>query len=272
MRPSEAKTSSRRSRLAQMGLLGRRLAGETIIDGHAHMGPWHNFYIPESGIDGMIRDMDSVGIGVVCPAAHASIGPDFVEGNNLVVAAARKYPGRVAGYVTVNPNYEDGVLVELERCARLGLKNIKIHSIHGLPYNHAKYRPAFEFAHARGWAILAHTWGNDAPLFADFARAYPNVRFLLGHSGVARFDLYCELARKHHNIYLDLATSLSGYGWVEEFVKKAGAEKVLYGSDIPFISAPQQIGKVLFARITDDAKRKVLGLNAKTVLGIAETR
>ena len=268
MPANRMKTTDRRSRLAEMALLGQRLKGERIIDAHAHMGPWYNFHIPENGADGMIRDMDRVGIGVVCPAAHASIGPDFVEGNNLVIAAARKYPGRIAGYIGVNPNYDDGVLVEIERCERLGLKNIKLHSIHGLPYDHAKYRPAFEYANERGWAILAHTWGNDAPLFANFARTYPNAKFLLGHSGVARFDLYCELGRKHHNLYLDLATSLSGYGWIERFVREAGANKVLFGSDIPFISAPQQIGKVLFSRISDDAKRKILGLNAKTVLRI----
>jgi predicted TIM-barrel fold metal-dependent hydrolase len=232
------------------------------------MGPWHNFYIPENDIDGMIRDMDRVGIRVVCPAAHACIGPDFKLGNDMVIAAARKYPGRVAGYIGVNPNYEDGVLAELKRCERLGLRNIKMHSIHGLSYNHAKYRPALEFANERGWAVLAHTWGADAALFVDFARSYPHARFLLGHSGVARFDLYCALARAHHNIYLDLATSLSGYGWVEEFVRRAGADKILFGSDMPFISAPQQIGKVLFARISDEDKRKILGGNAKAVLGI----
>ncbi len=264
----KASVVERRSRLAQMGLLGRRLAGETVVDAHAHMGPWHNFHIPENDAEGMIREMDRVGIGVVCPAAHASIGPDFVEGNNLVIAAARRFPGRIAGYIGVNPNYEDGVLVELERCEKLGLKNVKLHNIHGLSYDHAKYRPAFEFAHERRAAVLAHTWGADAALFANLSRTYCNARFLLGHSGVGRFDLYCDLARRHHNIYLDLATSLSGYGWIERFVAVVGADKVLYGSDIPFISAAQQIGKVLFARIRDADKRKILGLNAKAVLGI----
>jgi hypothetical protein len=41
---------------------------------------------------------------------------------------------------------------------------------------------------------------------------------------------------------------------------------VIWGSDAIFMGAPQQLGRVLFAQISDDDKTKILGLNAKRAL------
>jgi len=246
--------------------LGKKLDDELVIDAHAHLGPWHNFFIPQNDIEGMMRVMDRVGMDVVCPAAHAGIGPDFVLGNDLVFEAMQKYPGRVAGYITLNPNYDDGVEKEVERCERRGMRHIKLHSIHGQPYTSKHYAPAFACAHDRGWVILLHTWGKSDRAVADLANRYGNAKFLMAHAGVVDFDFYVSIAKEHENVFLDLATSQCGYNWVETFVKEVGSDKVLFGSDMPFIAAQQQIGKVLCARISDDDKRKILGLNAKRIM------
>jgi predicted TIM-barrel fold metal-dependent hydrolase len=37
---------------------------------------------------------------------------------------------------------------------------------------------------------------------------------------------------------------------------------------MPFMSPDQQIGRILFARITDEEKRKILGLNALEVFNL----
>ncbi|MEW6355129.1 MAG: amidohydrolase family protein [Planctomycetota bacterium] len=255
--------------LMDHALLGKRLEGEIIIDCHAHLGPWHNFFIPQNDADGMIRVMDRIGVNVVCPCSHACIGPDFVLGNDLAAEAMQKYPGRFAPYIGVNPNYPDGVAVEIERCRKMGMKNVKIHSMHKVPYDDGRYKPAFEIANDLGWAVLAHTYGNDARVFAKLGPRYPNAKFLLGHSGVVNFQAYIETARASENVFLDLATSQVGYNWVEAFVQRVGSDRVLFGSDIPFIALAPQIGQVLCARISDDEKREILGLNARRILELA---
>jgi predicted TIM-barrel fold metal-dependent hydrolase len=77
------------------------------------------------------------------------------------------------------------------------------------------------------------------------------------------------IGRDFENVYLDLCASAAGYGVVERFVADVGAHKVLFGSDAGFLSAAQQIGRVALARITEEEKRAVLGLNAQRVLGLA---
>ena len=46
----------------------------------------------------------------------------------------------------------------------------------------------------------------------------------------------------------------------------AGAERVLYGSDVATMDPRPQIGKIITADITDEAKRLVLGENARRLL------
>jgi predicted TIM-barrel fold metal-dependent hydrolase len=204
---------------------GAKLEDVLVVDGHCHMGPYFGFHIPDNGIEAMVRVMDRVGIDTIIASPHVAIGPDFRMGNDLVSEAMQRYPGRVLGYAFLNPRHEDGVLAELERCVSLGMRQIKLHSCNGYPYDGERYRPAYEFAN----------------------------------------ETYVKLGKKRPNIYLDQATSQAGYGWIERFVREVGAEKILFGSDMPFISAPQQIGKVLYARISDADKRKILGENAKRI-------
>jgi predicted TIM-barrel fold metal-dependent hydrolase len=63
--------------------------------------------------------------------------------------------------------------------------------------------------------------------------------------------------------------SAQPYGNVEYFVANVPTEKILFGSDMPFLNLGQQVGKVLFARISDDAKRKLLSTNARKLFSQA---
>ena len=244
---------------------GEALTDVLVIDGHCHMGPYFGFHIPDNGIGAMVRVMDRVGIDTIIASPHVAIGPDFRLGNDLIAEAMQRYPGRVLGYAFLNPRYEDGVLDELERCVSFGMRQIKLHNCNGYPYDGERYRPSYELANEQGFPILAHTWGKEAEVFDSLAEEYPNISFILAHAGVVDFDTYVKLGKTRPNIYLDQATSQVGYGWIERFVEEVGAEKILFGSDMPFLSAPQQIGKVLYARISDADKRKILGENVKRI-------
>jgi hypothetical protein len=252
----------------QAALTGSRLRGEFIVDAHAHMGRWSAFPVPRGDADGMVEVMDRVGVRVVCPAAHASVGPDFRLGNDLVIAAQRRYPRRIVGYIGVNPCYGDeGCFDEVRRCENKGLRNVKIHSLHGRPYDDPPYRRVYEYANSKGWAVLAHTWGDaTCSTLAAMAKEFPCVNFLLAHTGVNGYGEYLKAVAAAPNIYLELALSNTPYGIVAELVRQVGADRIVFGSDIPFLSLCHQIGKVLCAEISVEDKRKILGLNARRIL------
>ena len=77
-----------------------------------------------------------------------------------------------------------------------------------------------------------------------------------------------QAAQACPNIFLETATSFGDHGTIEYLVEGAGADRVLFGSDMPLMDARFQVARIVTASISDDAKRKVLGLNAIKLLGL----
>jgi uncharacterized protein len=254
---------------------GRSLAGELVIDAHTHMGPWAAFAIPaDPWSDGMIASMDVVGIRTCVTAPHMGIGPDAIEGNRQAEEAAEKHPGRIVPYCCYSPHEPEHVAVaELERMFASGTSKravgVKIHpAIHNVAVTDSRYAPMWEFAERHSVPVLSHTWGGDSlcgpSLFAGISRNHPSVPILLGHTGGTRDGFFeaVDAALLHDALYADLTTSLLKQGMLEMLVDRIGSERVLFGTDMPFVDCRAQIGYVASARITDEDKRRIFGLNA----------
>lgn len=261
---------------------GQPLADELVIDAHAHMGPWQAFAIPaDPSAAGMVRRMDLVGVRCCIAAPHYGIGPDMVAANRIAEDAARSFPGRILPYCCVSPNVPaEAIIAELGRMLlprdRPIAVGIKIHpSMHAYPAVGERYRPMWEFAQEHAIPVLAHTWAGDPhcrpSAFLDVARRYPSVPIILGHSGGswAGVDEALEAALARDTLVLDITASLLKQGLLERMVRTVGSERILFGTDLPFIDCRAQIGYVASARINDEEKRRIFGLNAAWVFGMA---
>lgn len=247
----------------------------SIIDIHAHIGSLNIFHIPRPDAAGMIDVMDRVGVGLACISANGAWAADMSMGNDLVAEAVKAWPGRFAGYCVANPNYPADVKAELERSFDgHGFRMIKIHpSVHRVKLTDRAYEAVFEFAAGRGAPVLTHTWAGDEhcgmAIAAEAARRHPEVTFLWGHSGGSDVTEALAEAVDLPNVFLELASSQVWNGQLELMVESFPAERILYGSDFPFISLAPQLGKVVFADVSEDVKRKILYENAARLLGAA---
>jgi predicted TIM-barrel fold metal-dependent hydrolase len=77
-----------------------------------------------------------------------------------------------------------------------------------------------------------------------------------------------EAVRACPNIFLETCTSFGEHGTIEFLVEGAGADRVLFGSDMPLMDARYNVGRIATANISEEDKRKVLGLNAMRLLGL----
>jgi len=246
-----------------------------IIDLHAHLGPHANLHIPAATAADMVHAMDLCGIDRTVVSATLSFEADFVAGNDMMLEAVHAHPGRIYGACAVNGNYPDFSVAELERSfARPGVVMVKAHPWYTkCALDDRRMSGIYAFAAKRKLAVLAHTWLDGDPygsmdLLAATARRHPEVHWIMGHSGGPDGSRRAvEIAREVPNVYLDIALSMCPARQIEYFVKEVGAERVLFGTDNPFIDPRPQIGRVGLAEIPLADKVKIFGTNAKRLMG-----
>jgi predicted TIM-barrel fold metal-dependent hydrolase len=254
----------------------KALAGQPIdvclvIDAHGHLGEPPNFTLPESTAASVVRVMDRLGISLSCVSSMPALFGDAARGNRIVAEALHEFPQRFFGYMVADVGYPEMIVPEFERCLQAGFKGVKIWSYGakpGLPYDHPNYRPVFEFANAHHLPVLAHTWGAELDQLEPAIHAFPNITWLMAHTASSQKEKYIRFGKDYPNVYLELCFSPCPRGLVEELVSEGLADKLIFGSDSTFMSATQQIGRVLFAQISPQDKEKILGQNAKRALGL----
>ncbi|MBI2438817.1 MAG: amidohydrolase family protein, partial [Lentisphaerae bacterium] len=64
----------------------------------------------------------------------------------------------------------------------------------------------------------------------------------------------------------ELCLSSCPRGFLESLVARVPLQKIVWGTDQMLINPAHQLGRVLFARITPDQKRAILGENAARIL------
>ncbi|WP_217428467.1 amidohydrolase family protein [Microlunatus speluncae] len=242
-----------------------------VVDAHAHLGPYSRFFIPEPDADTMVAVMDRVGTAVTVLSSNLAIQLDAERGNDATLAAVDAHPDRLAGYAVINP-WQDPAdqLARVEQDPRF--VGIKLHpSLHNYPVTGPRYAAVWEFAQRTGCPVLSHTaqgspW--DAPrLFDPICAEHPDAKIILGHSGItpAGIDEAITLARRHPRTYLELCGSLLVGELIMDMVEALGPDRVLFGSDFPFIDHRLSLGRVLGAGLSADAKGAVLGGSARQV-------
>lgn len=257
--------------------LGASLSDLRIVDIHGHAGPYGEFLVHGAWGEDLLRTMDSSGIEVLLVSPHIGLGPDEEEANRQAVELAQSAPGRLLPYCTVNPNRSvRQIRSQLEQyVAGARCVGVKLHpSLHQAPITSARYEPVFEYAARARVPVLIHTWEGcpqcSPQALGELARRVPEVKLLMGHAGgtPAGYGVAAQIALDAPNVFLDITGSQSRAGALERLVSTVGASRVVYGSDTPFLDPRPKIGQVLFAELSDEVKRAILGGNARVLFGL----
>ena len=255
---------------AQCAWSGSAIKDCLVIDAHGHLGPVPAFPYVDSTADSLVAVMDRVGIDRLYASAGPAVFGQAQLGNDMLIEAMGKYPGRIFGYMAIDSGYSARIPGQLQRCLKAGFSGIKIWSYGaraGLRYDHANYDMVFRFANEHGLPVLAHTWGEELDHLDQAFKTYKNINWILAHTGSNELEKYIKVGNEYENVYLETCLSLCPRGLIETLVREVPVEKILWGSDQPFMSCTQQIGRVLLAQITTEQKQAILGVNAAKVLG-----
>ena len=243
----------------------------TIIDCHCHLGTYFNFYVPGPTPEDMIKSMDNTGVEKSCISPHMSLTSDIIGGNSYMLETVKKYPDRFIGLFTYNPHFPDLMKTELDIAFRVnGVKGIKIHQgTHGTNLMNPGYRYLYDFANKYRLPVLIHTWDIQTIKEIEAISAeYTDAVFIMGHFGAvpANMIIAADVINSRKNVVGDTTVSMMFEGNIEWLHSLVGNEKLLSGTDMPFIDPRVCLGRILAADLSEKDKDSILGYNISRIL------
>jgi predicted TIM-barrel fold metal-dependent hydrolase len=247
-----------------------------IIDAHVHSGE-----LKGCGTEDMLRLADRAGFDRIFCTDWMALSYDMYEGNRRLAEDMKRHPDRIIGYCTI-PSHHFGhkAVDEVQRCYEVyGMRGLKVwHQTAGIgsysqltSINEPQMIPIFEKAAELGMLILAHSTPEEC---MGLSQAVPEAKLLMAQSGgcptaLGDWHKAIEAARQYPNILLDTSSSQSDMGYLEAIVDAVGAERVIFGTDMPFIDPFFGLAKVSGAKLTAGQKKLILGGNVRRLLDVS---
>jgi uncharacterized protein len=238
-----------------------------IIDCHCHAGkgdimtaPWNT----DAPIEPYLRRARAAGIAktVVFPLFHS----DYATANAQLAEIVAHHPDRLIGFAFVHATRDAGrIFGMVQRAVRdWGFRGIKVHGHEAMAT-----REVCETARALRLPVLLDVAGQ-AHVVDMLAPQFPDVNFIIPHLGSFADDwrvhqrVVDQLVR-FPNVYGD-TSAVRRFDYIVQAVQRAGAHKVLFGSDGPWLHPGVELHKIRLLRLPPDAEALILSENILRLL------
>jgi predicted TIM-barrel fold metal-dependent hydrolase len=232
-----------------------------IIDCHCHAGkgdgltgPWDT----DGSLDRYTERADRAGIDrtVLFSVFHS----DYAFANREVAKIVAASLGRFWGFAFVHAIRDASRVREMVRTAveQYGFVGIKVHR-----YDARLSAEICLAARAFRLPVLYDPTG-EVSIAELVASEYPDVNFIFPHLGSFSDDWAAQRAlidplSRYPNIYID-TSAIRRFDLLEEALRRAGPEKILFGTDGPWLHPGVELAKVALPLRTAD-RALVLGQN-----------
>lgn len=197
----------------------------------------------------------------------ATFSDDYRRANRTIAALVAQRPDRLWGFAFVHARADRGRIAAMVREAveDLGLLGIKVHR-HDAPIT----REVCEAARRHQLPILYDVMG-DVSVVELLATEYPDVPFIIPHLGSFADDWKAQTALidhlvRHPNVFTDTA-GVRRFDILERAVLRAGARKILFGTDGPWLHPGVELAKVNALPVGSAARAAIAGGNLLRLLG-----
>lgn len=249
------------------------MAAQPILDFHVRLAPR-----PGAG-ERLLSTLDECGLerAVVCAGGTIDLdrlSRQLVEGghvetdadNDAVLEACAGTDGRLVPFFFANPHRSP----ETYRASAAEFRGLEVSpAVHGVGLTDPRIGALVEVAAEFGHSVYAVCLGRPEAGVADLvalARRFPQVSFVLGHSGIGNIDLYgLTLIKDEPNILMETS---GGYTCVAEAaLNRLGAGRVVFGSEYPLQHPAVELAKFQALRLPPEQWRRIAWDNAHRLLG-----
>lgn len=265
-----------------------------MIDFHTHCYPaslasaalslrWKNRkYHADGTVQGLLRDLEFSGAEQAVVLHVARKPSTMYSVNDFAAQIEKEHPQVLFCFGSVHPDAPDA-MEELHRIKKLGLHGIKLHpSFQGFDPQNPRYFPLYEEIGRLGLPTLFHCgcYRNETPhlqpreiekILPHFGNA-PWIGAHLGglwnnvtHNNLAQLEILEALP-----IYIDTGYCVNYFTDEEVYrvLTRIHPDRILYGSDTPWIDAKMQMQQLRRLRLGEEALQKIFRQNAARLLGL----
>ena len=247
-----------------------------IVDVHVHLVHEEDDIRPGIGLqtpEMLLEVMDRLGIQTSVVFGVPGVW-DHAHENELVYAAASKYPKRLVPVGLVNPRRGRRAIDEARRCIKeLGFKGIKVRpDSHCVPANCRPMHALVDECASLNVPLLIHSgrthWSHPLTI-GDLARDHPGAKILMQHMFDITGKYAIGVAKRNPHLYVETASHLSPF-LIREMVAAVGSQRVMFASDSPPLETEIELLNSRCAGLSAEDEVNVLGRTAVSYWGLRE--
>lgn len=235
-----------------------------LIDAHAHLGT--SLFGVEVSMDDLLASMaeNDIDQAILIPLKPRDyhLGPE----NSHIAAAVRANPTKFAGFARVDPWQGQAAVDELRRgFDELGMIGLYLHPFEEqFAANDEISFPLLNVLEERGLPLMIAggypTFSHPSQI-ADLARQFPNLTIIATHGGqinISGMLLADALRTMRANPNVIMETSgIYREDFIEDTIAELGAERVVWGSNTPYMDQGFETTRVRMAHLDDSAKMMI---------------
>ncbi len=239
-----------------------------IIDCHCHAGTGDGLSGPWDTRAPLTRYLEwARSYRITRTVLFAAFHSDYETANREVARIVTRDRSRFMGFAFVHPDRDRGRVYRLVQTAvtEYGFRGIKVHRHDG-----RITREICETARAFGLPVLYDVMGEVATVRL-LAEEYPHVAFIIPHLGSfaddwRRQSSFIPILERYPNVFTD-SSGVRRFELLQEAVERAGANKLLFGSDGPWLHPGVELEKIRALRLAEREERLVLAGNILRLTG-----
>ncbi len=233
-----------------------------IIDCHCHYGPGDGLVGPwdtRADLNKFMRWSKEAGIHQT--NLFAAFHSDYARANAIVASLVNKYPDQFSGFAFIHADRDAGRVFEMVK------KAVQVFHFCGIKVHRHDARISREICEtARAFRIpVLYDPTGEVSTVELVATEYPDVNFIIPHLGSFADDWKAQLnlipmLERHPNVFTD-TSGIRRFDLLEMAVQRAGAHKVLFGSDGPWLHPGVELEKVYALHLPPEEEALVLSGN-----------
>ncbi|MHA4846483.1 amidohydrolase family protein [Flavitalea antarctica] len=216
-----------------------------IIDAHCHAGKGDGFTGPWDTRASLRKFLGwSKNAGISKTNLFAAFHSDYSIANAEVASIVNSNPEKFYGFAFINAVSDRGRVFELVKKAvtEYGFCGIKVHR-----HDARISREICETAKYFYLPVLYDVMG-EVSMIELLATEYPDVNFIIPHLSSFADDWRAQIAfipmlERHRNVFTD-TSGVRRFDLLEMAFKRAGSEKILFGTDGPWLHPRVELEKI----------------------------